>query len=377
MRFETPKDKAVFIFVELCRILFALTFIFSGFVKAVDPWGAGIKVGEYLSAFDMDWLYGWRFGIAIWLNGAELMMGLMLLSKIRLRLISIFAVVSMVFFTILTLILAIWNPVEDCGCFGEAIKLTNWGSFVKNMFLLPMSVVIFCSARKLPIMPTWRDGAFMLLYATIGFGVGVYSFRHLPLIDFLPYKVGTDLVEAMNTPSGGDVETIVIYKNKETGKQREFELSDTTWYDDSKWEYVDTKTVAINTSVHPSVRDFAIFDAEGFVTDEVLGEPGVVYMVFASNLSDIRRRCERKLETAVEQAYARGYKVMCITAEPLAIHPEIRLGKEFVQCYNMDATTIKTILRAKVGVVVLKNGVIMDKVNCRDMLEKGSLPDYL
>lgn len=376
MKIAISKDKAVWFFVELCRILLACTFIFSGFVKAVDPWGAGIKMGEYLAAFEMDWLYGWRFGIAIWLNGAELMMGLMLLSKVRLRLISIFAAASMAFFTTLTLILAIWNPIEDCGCFGEAIKLTNWGSFIKNMFLFPMSLVVLWSARKLPIMPTWKDGVFMLVYATIGFGVGVYSFRHLPLIDFLPYKVGTNLVEAMNTSSDGDVDTIVIYKNKETGKVREFELSDTTWYDDAKWDYVDTKTLAINNSVHPSVRDFAIFDADGFVTDEVLGDPGVVYMVFASNLSDIKKKCERKLGMAVGQAYGRGYKVMCITADPLAIYPEIQLGGEYVQCYNMDATTIKTILRAKVGVVVLKNGVIADKENCRDMLEKSELPVY-
>ena len=119
--------------VDVCRILLALTFVFSGFVKTVDPWGTGIKVGEYLAAFDMDWLYGWRFGIGIWLNGAEMMLGLMVLFKVRLRLTTIFISCAMLFFTCLSFVLAIWNPVDDCGCFGEAIKLTNWETFIKNL----------------------------------------------------------------------------------------------------------------------------------------------------------------------------------------------------------------------------------------------------
>lgn len=376
MKLPDKKSKACYVILTACRILLGLTFIFSGFVKAVDPWGTAIKIGEYLVAFKMEWLYGWRFGLSIWLNGAEMMMGLMLLFNVRLRLISIFASASMLFFTVLTFVLAVWNPVEDCGCFGDAIKFTNWQTFIKNLILLPMSLAVMWGARKKPIMPTLQDVGFMCLFGAIAFGVGVYSFRHLPLIDFLPYKVGTNLVEAMNTPGGRDVETKVIYRNLQTGEAREFDLDDTTWYDESQWEYVDTKTVAINTSVHPSVRDFAILDAERLVTDEVLGESGVVYLVCASNLKDVRPRCAAKLESAVAQANARGYKVMCVTADLIAEYPELVMGNERVPTYNMDATTLKTMLRAKVGVVVIRGGVIIDKLNCRDMLENGELPDY-
>ncbi len=376
MKFPDRKAKLYWYCAAVCRILLAATFIFSGFVKAVDPWGTGIKVGEYLAAFEMEWLYGWRFGISIWMNGAEMMMGMMLLFKIRLRLVSVFASLAMLFFTLLTLALAIWNPVEDCGCFGEAIKLTNWETFIKNLILLPMSLFVLWSARKMPIMPTWRDGGFMLMFASVAFGIGIYSFRHLPIIDFLPYKIGTNLPEAMKQPSKNDVNTRVIYRDLQTGREREFALDDTTWYDASRWEFVDTKTISIRNSVHPSVRDFAIFESGRFVTDQVLSDPGVVYLICASDLGDIRKRCQRKLAVAVDQAVARGYRVMCITAGSLNIHPGIVLGDHYVQCYNMDATTIKTMLRAKVGVVVLKGGTIIDKVNCRDMLERGELPDY-
>lgn len=362
--------------IEVCRIILALTFIFSGFVKSVDPWGTGLKVGEYLAAFDMDWLYGWRFGIGIWLNGAELMLGLMVLFKIRLRLTSMFISAAMLFFTVLTLVLAIWDPVEDCGCFGEAVKLTNWQTFIKNLILLPMALIVCWKARKLPIRPTWSDGFFMVLFGTIAFGIGVYSYMHLPIIDFLPYKKGTDLVAAMNTPGTEDIETIVIYRDRQTGKEHKFELSDTTWYDESRWEFVDTEIIAIHNAVHPTIRDFAIFNDTGVVTDEIIGHPGVVYMIFASELSRINPGCESRLEAAASQASARGYKVICVTADPLRLYPSVHLGNEIVQCYNMDATTMKTVLRAMVGVVVLRNGVIVDKINCYDLSDKDELPQY-
>lgn len=368
--------KTTRIFFEACRIILATTFIFSGFVKAVDPWGTAIKIGEYLAAFDMEWLYGWRFILSIWLSGAEMMLGCMVLFKVRLRLTSIFIFCTMIFFTGLTLVLAILDPIEDCGCFGDAIRLTNWETFIKNMVLLPMSFIVFWSSRRLPWIPTWRDGAFMLFFGTIAFGIGVYSYLHLPLIDFLPYKVGTDLATAVHEPATGEVETIVICRNIETGETMEFDINDTEWCDESKWEYIDVRNTAIHTRVHPTVRDFAIIDGDSLITDAVLAEPGVVYMVCMSSLKDLGPGCERKLETAVSQAYGRGYHVVCLTSEPLGEYPEVMLGAERVKCYNMDATTLKTMLRAKVGVVVLKGGVIVDKENCRDLLDRRELPVY-
>lgn len=354
----------------------ALTFIFSGFVKVVDPWGSAIKFGEYFSAFNMDWLYGWRFFFAIWITGAEMMMGCMVLFRVRLRLTSLFMFCAMIFFTCLTFVLAVWNPVEDCGCFGDAIKLTNWETFIKNLILLPMSFVVFWTSRKLPWKPTWRDGAFMLLFGGIAFGIGVYSYRHLPLIDFLPYKEGTDLAAAVNyEPEENEVETILIYRNVDTGKIREFDITDTEW-DSDEWEFVDTKTTYVNINISATLRDFAIMDNDGLVTDEILDDPGIVYMLCVSNMRDLRPRCQQRMESAVAQAHARGYRVICLTAESLGTYPELVLGNEHVPCYNMDATTLKTMLRAKTGVVVLKAGVIVDKENCRDLLRRKTLPEY-
>ena len=131
------------IVANICRLILACTFILSGFTKVVDPWGTALKVNEYLSIYGMEFLQPASMAFSIWLCGAELMMGCMLLFKVRIRLISIFALVSMLFFTALTLLSATVIPVEDCGCFGEALKLSPWETFLKNLVLLPMAVVVW------------------------------------------------------------------------------------------------------------------------------------------------------------------------------------------------------------------------------------------
>ena len=138
------------LFAHVCRLVLACTFIFSGFTKVIDPWGTSLKVNEYLSIYGLEHAALFRgkilrsaasMAFSIWLCGAELMMGCMLLFKVRIRLISIFALLSMSFFTVLTLLSATLIPVEDCGCFGEAVKLTPWQTFFKNLLLLPLALV--------------------------------------------------------------------------------------------------------------------------------------------------------------------------------------------------------------------------------------------
>lgn len=357
------------VLLTICRLLLAATFIFSGFVKSVDPWGTAIKISEYFDAFGIGWLSGWKFGFAIWLTGAELMLGLMLLFKVRMRIITIFASLSMLFFTGLTLVLAIWNPVEDCGCFGDAIKLTNWQTFIKNMVLLPMSLILWWSSRHLKFFPfTRRELITMTLIACVSGGVGVYSFCHLPLIDFLPYKVGTNL-RMSNEPDAlaGNVVTTLIYRDKSSGKTQQFDLSDTTWYDSDKWEYVDTETVMPQTANIVSRAEFTLIRNGEFVTDQILGDTGTVYMICAENLSDVTPHVVERLQKAAQNAVDKGYSVICLTATPESVTGSLSLGENTIACYNMDATSLKTMIRAKVGIVVLHDGMVIEKCNWRDL----------
>lgn len=356
----------------LCRILFALTFIFSGFVKVVDPWGTAIKISEYLNAFGFENLKYARFGFSIWLCGAELMMGLMLLFRVRTPLISIFAVLAMLFFTTVTFITAMWLPVEDCGCFGDAVKLSNWETLAKNLVLLPMSIVIWWSVRKEKIFTVARWELVMTgLIMCVAFGLGIYCYRHLPLVDFLPYKVGTSLREAVSTDfEMEEGKTVLVYRNLQTGEEREFSLEDTEWQDESKWEWVDTRTEAVESDPVSDalLAEFSLHDAEGDATDDVLGYEGKTYMICVGDFADVKPAWESRLEALVNRATAEGARVVCLTPESLREVTYRRFGEsEEVRCYNIDATTLMTMLRAKVGVVALDDGVIMDKRNVRDI----------
>ena len=307
---------------------------------------------------------------SIWLCGAELMMGCMLLLKVRIRLISIFALVSMIFFTLLTLLSATLIPVEDCGCFGEALKLTPWETFAKNVALLPMAFVVWWRYRPDKIF-AFKPLEIVLTctFFFLSVYLGYYCYIHLPLIDFLPYKVGVNIHEAMQEPAveSGESETVLVYRNRKTGREREFSLDDTEWQDAEKWEWVDTRTVSELPSVRPLVSEFALRDAEGDATEEVLTMPGRVYMLCVTEFDRLPRPCARRMARLVEHAREEGAHVVCLTPDPLYGVTWHDFGSGEVRCYNIDASTMKTMLRADNGLVVLDDGTITAKKNCRDI----------
>lgn len=364
------KNRLFKLLTRVCRVIFACTFIVSGFTKVVDPWGTAMKVNEYLSIYGIEFLQPASMTFSIWLCGAELMMGCMLLFKVRIRLISIFALVSMTFFTALTLVSATLIPVEDCGCFGEALKLTPWQTFLKNVLLLPMAFIVWWRYRPDRIF-AFKPMEIVLttLFFSMSMYLGYFCYIHLPIIDFLPYKVGVNIREAMHAPAvePEEMETVLVYRNLKTGKLREFSLEDTAWQDAEKWEWVDTHTVNEMLTVRPLVSEFALRDAEGDATEELLTTPGRVYMLCVTSFDKIPKGCAQRMARLVERAVAEGTTVVCLTPEPLYGVTYHDFGAEQVRCYNIDASTMKTMLRANNGVVVLDDGTISSKSNCRDI----------
>lgn len=355
---------------NICRIMLACTFVVSGFVKVIDPWGTAMKVNEYLSIYGVEFLQPASMAFSIWLCGAELMMGLMLLFKVRIRLVSIFAVVSMLFFTLLTLLSATLVPVEDCGCFGEALKLTPWQTFSKNVVLLPMAFVVWWRYRNDKIFSF--NTSEVVLTCVFCFGslyLGYYCYRHLPLIDFLPYKVGVNIwVEKNKQPEAVEAgETILVYRNIQSGEEREFSLEDTQWQDETKWEWVRTVDEVQGTIAPASVGEFSVYDTEGDATERLLTAPGELYMLCVRSFEELSRRCEARMAGVVAHAVRTGGQVVCLTPQPLYGATTHDFGSGEVRCYNIDATTLKTMLRANNGMVVLDDGVIRAKANCRDI----------
>ncbi len=355
---------------DVCRVVLGLTFIFSGFVKTVDPWGTAIKITEYLNVYGFETLNNYRFGFAIWFCAAELMMGLMLTFKIKTRLISIFAMCIMTFFLVLTFLSATVMPVEDCGCFGDALRLSPWASFAKNVVLWGLALVVWLNARRtMSFFPvTLKEWMCTFLFAAIAGGLGAYCYRHLPLMDFLPYKKGVDLREAVYGEGAAGEDPKMVYRDLQDGTLHEFPVSDTTWYDSSRWEFV--RQVEERDGFEPgmSLREFAVFGPSGDVTREIVDYPRRVYMLCAVKLDLITPRCAARFEDIARRAYEERAKVVLLTATPLTGERKARFGEATpVRIYNVDATTMITMLRASVGMVVLENGVITDKRNCRDI----------
>lgn len=357
-----------------CRAIVAVTFIFSGFVKAIDPWGTALNINNYLATYGLESLKPYVMIFSIWLCGAELMMGCMLFFKVRIRMVSVFSSVSMLFFTVLTFLSATFIPVEDCGCFGDVLKLTPWQTFLKNLVLLPMILCVWWRYRPDRMFAFSRlEFALAVLFCTISMGVGVYCYFHLPLIDLLPYHKGVNIAEAKQKAElqQSESEVVLVYRNRRNGKLREFSLDDKAWRNERRWEWVDTRILAEDDNRHrvePMILEFYVSDERGEVTDSLLSIKGDIYMLCLSRLNDVGERCEERLRRTVERAEAESATVICLTPEPI-LRPTYRsfAGSVPVRCYNIDAKTMKTMLRAEVGMVRLTDGTITDKRTCFDM----------
>ncbi len=357
---------------HVCRTILALTFLLSGFVKTIDPWGTALKVNEYLTIYGWDALKPAAMGFSIWLCGAELMMGAMLLFKVRIRLVSIFALLSMIIFTVITFLSATVLPVEDCGCFGDALKLTPWQTFVKNLIALPMAFIVWWRYRPDRIFQFNRlEFALMCLFFGSSMRLGYYCYRHLPLIDFLPYRVGVHIQQAMSEAAEAEPtdeeETLLVFRNVADGSMRTFTLEDPEWQQNDQWEWVETQSVSSTNVVRPLISEFALHNADGDATQEILSHPGRLYMLCVTTFSQIPQECSARMKALVEQATAQGDRVICLTPEPLYGETTCWIGDQRVACYNIDASTMKTLLRADNGLVVLQDGVIEEKYNCLDI----------
>ncbi len=360
------------------RLLLALVFIFSGFVKGVDPWGTAIKLGEYFQAFGLTFLSEGSYIFSILLSTAEMMLGFCLLFRLGGRWTSRLILWVMIFFTALTLLLAIWNPVSDCGCFGDAVKLTNWQTFYKNLVLLLFAVVTVRADR--PSQDAWCAPAQpennQILSFALGFcfllfslGVGLYSLRHLPIIDFLPYKVGVKL-SAEAPAAMAPREAILIYRDRTNGQLQEFSLQDTTWQDSTRWEFVDTRFVeaplAVETPQTETV-DFSVFDDQGDVAAGWLASKDPWFLITLSDLSPVEGKCQQRYADLLAYAHAQSIPVYAATAVALPEDKVWRVGQEQVPLFNIDGTMLKTLIRAHRGLVLFQDGTLLAKWNCRDI----------
>jgi len=260
------------VFFATLRILLGLVFIFSSFVKGIDPLGTAYRVEDYLDAYG--WYSLWHFSLflSILLITVEFVLGVALLFKFRARAASFGALLLMTFFTVITYYDAKYNMVPDCGCFGDAIKLSNQGTFYKNIILIVLAILVFAGSRRMKrSLPFWLQNILLIMVASLYVFFIFYNYNHLPMIDFREWKEGKDM-KAANQDA---IKTFVIYKNKETGETKEFESPNYPWNDSvwmSQWEFVDQR---IDRSAVEIKHHLIIMDESGSdYTDEIINNPG-------------------------------------------------------------------------------------------------------
>lgn len=362
------------------RIIVGAVFTFSGFVKAVDPMGSTYKFNDYFIAFGMEWLVPISLFLAIVLAALEFVLGIALIFNSKIRTASWLTLIFMAFFTPLTLVLAITNPVTDCGCFGDALILTNWETFEKNIVLLLLTIVIFRVRKKITTKSSPKEQLILLCTSCIIIlGISSYSYNHLPLIDFRPYHVGANIKEGMSIPEGAPTDeynTILYYERG--GTVEEFTQSNYPWQD-TTWKFVDSKQVKIKDGYNPPIHDFSISnDLEGDITDQVLNNENYTLIVVARNINDINAESQNQLNNLALYCLTGGYNFICLTA---SFNEDINNYRTVHQVpykfYNTDETQLKTMIRSNPGLILIQNGTILKKWHYKDIPEIKDLENNL
>lgn len=352
----------------ISRVLIGLIFVFSGYVKVIDPVGSGIKFGEYFEAFHMHALAPASLVFGVMLAVVELVIGICLLFGIKVKLISWATLAFMIFFTVLTFILAVFNPVSDCGCFGDAIKLTNWETFYKNLIILPFTIFIFVQRSNYKSYfsdkTEWMLLVILVIFST---GIAVYAYRHLPLIDFMAYKVGSNIQEGRNIPEGAPeavFDNTFIYEKD--GKQDRFKIDNLP---DSTWTFVDTETVLISEGYVPPTSDFTITDKHGdFITDEILELPGYMVFIISTDITKVNRKEMAEINSLHTYCKAHGIHYMVLSSSGYDdIETTLSKTGTGIDIYFTDATVLKSMIRSNPGVMLLKDATILKKWSNHDI----------
>ena len=351
--------------VNVCRFVLAATFIFSGYVKAIDPLGTLYKLKDYAAAMSLngllpDWVL---VGVAIALGALEFALGVLMLFAVRRHVVSRITLAFMTAMTALTLWIFVADPVKDCGCFGDALKLTNGETLLKNIVLSACAALVAWRPVDMARFIS-RSNQWIVRYYTVAYIVitSVYCLYTLPIFDFRPYHVGMNIKQGMEIPEGAEQpefeSTFLLKKNGET---REFTLDN---YPDSTWEYVDTRTVQTKKGYEPPIHDFALTscDTGEDITEQVLTKKGYTFLLVSPRLAVADDSNFGDIDQIYEYAEENGADFYCVTA---SANDEIErwrdlTGAEYLFC-NADETTLKTMIRSNPGLMLLKDGTIIGK----------------
>ena len=359
----------------IARIIFGLVFLFSGFVKAVDPLGTAYKISDYLEAFSLTSLDFLAFPAALILIATEFAIGFNILLNVHLKATTWIAGIFMLVMTPITLYLAISNPISDCGCFGDAIVMTNWQTFYKNVVLcVVLAIIALLQNQSRPWLSNMGASIVTLLPILISFGISIYCYNLLPILDFRPYKKGNNIIEGMQIPEDAPLdkyETTFFYEKD--GVEQAFTL-DNYPAEDSTWTFVRQESKLIEQGFVPPIHDFSIVTEDGDITDLILEDAGCTLLVISHKVEKASTKNIKCVKSTIANAKKAGANIIWLTS---SYSDDI---DEFKTQYGIDDTfgatddiTLKTIVRSNPGLVLIKDATIIEKWHHNSLPTKDEL----
>lgn len=359
--------------IELSRVIVGVTFLFSGFVKAVDPLGFTYKIQDYLVHLNLIELFQLALPVAIFMVVAEFLLGAMLLLGVYRKPVTILIALFMAFFTPFTLWIALTNPVEDCGCFGDALIISNWSTFYKNLVIATGAILLVVKWKLIKPMFSKRMAPFATIFAAL-FGVlfALHNIYNLPVIDFRPYKKGANIPQQMYIdPDKADVmETVFIYSKD--GVEEIFTEENYPW-DDSTWTFIDMESRLVQEGEKPAIEDFALeslyfdevdgsWNLGGDITDLVLSDTAYTFLMVSYSLEEMNIKHLDKFKEMSRFARKQGFPFYLLTASSADVvrNWEATHATGF-QYSHADERALKTMIRANPGLILIKEGNVINK----------------
>lgn len=376
------KNNSKDIILWVARIFVGLLFIFSGLIKLNDPIGFSYKLEEYFEVFHLVFLNPFSVFFSIFLCALEVILGVLLLAGFYAKKIAWGLLLLIVFFTFLTFYSAYFEVVKTCGCFGDAIPLTPWQSFSKDLVLLLFIVFIFLKKDKLnPLIIQNSSQHFISIFtAVVAVSFGLYTYTFLPIIDFLPYKIGADIPKSALIPGGAaqnEYQINYTLKNKKSGEQKimsDKEYLKTKIYENPDWELVSSSDpILIKKGFEPKIKDLNIYDSQGVTyTAEVFENPYYNLIAVGWNLSKTNRKAAGDINAIAINA-AENFNIRTAFFTSNSAKDANQFSKEMnlvTEIFYADAVPLKSMVRSNPGLILLKNGVVIDK------WPSSALPSY-
>lgn len=341
---------------KIFRVLFGLTFIISGFTKLIDPVGTGLVVKEYFSFMHLGFLSPLATEFGITMSALEMLTGICVFSGLFLKLFTFIGMAMMAAFTLVTVYLVAYNPISDCGCFGEAIHLTNWQSLGKNLVLLPISIFLFVFSLKTPMKKCCAyNTVAAVIFAAFAAGIGIHALRTLPGMDFASYKVGTDL-SAITKGQTSTYETVFTYEKD--GVTAEFTIDSLP---DDSWTYIDSKTTLVSGDGSEAMADISVKDINGIYRNEIFSREGALIAGVVYDRGDLTVDKWENLESLRQQMALAGVPFVLLCDSDI-------VPDSFKECaYTSDRKALMTLLRSNGGAVYINDGIITHKWSARGL----------